>query len=250
MDTPSSDLQLALERSNERNTEEFLNKYKQLEEAAKQAFDLSENDSVMRYLENAAPFARYASELDYCREVRNLLQHRPKMGDRYAVAPSVQMIELLDKLIACLEERASVMQVAVPWSGIYWRALSDSVSSALSVMRDKMYTAVPVVDDKKVVGVFDGVALAGYLADCGDSSGLENGLTFADIQEYLALDSHDTEVYLFVPRAMYADELEDLFEEQFKRGKRVEIAFVTEHGKPDESILGMITAWDLLVKVD
>lgn len=117
-------------------------------------------------------------------------------------------------------------------------------------MRDKNYSAVPIISDGKAVGVFDGVALASYLADSAGEPRLENGLLFEDIEPYLALDAHDTEVYLFVARTMYADDLEDLFEREFRRGKRVEIAFVTEHGSPDEAVLGMITAWDLLVKID
>ena len=241
---------LEYELANEQLTEEFLDKYKQLEEAAKRVYGLSETESVMRYLESSGAFSRYATELDYCREVRNLLQHRPKLANAYAVTPSAQMIKLLDQLIARLENRTSVMQIAVLWAGIYWCSKTADVLTALSVMRDKNYSAVPLIEDRRVIGVFDGVALASYLADCKGESWLSKGLKFEDIESYLALDAHDTEVYLFVPRSMYAEDLEDLFEEQFRRGKRVEIAFITEHGRPEESVLGMVTAWDLLVKID
>ena len=231
-------------------TEEFLDKYKHLEATAKRVFDLDDGDSVMHYLENTGAFSRYAAELDYCREVRNLLQHRPRIADAYIVTPSFQMVKLLDQMIARLENRLSVMQVAVTWSDIYCRTADDGVLEALKVMRDKDYSAVPIVDNRRVTGVFDGVALAGFLADYEGESLIDDSLKFGDIASYLSLDAHDGETYLFVSRNMYADDLEDVFEEQFQRGKYTGVAFVTEHGARGESVLGMVTAWDLLVKID
>lgn len=36
-----------------------------------------------------------------------------------------------------------------------------------------------------------------------------------------------------------------MFQNSFKENKKLAVIFITENGKETESILGMITAWDL-----
>ena len=57
------------------NTELFLDKYKELENAAINEFKLPPDGSAVAKLEKRSEFKDIRFELNYCREVRNLLQH-------------------------------------------------------------------------------------------------------------------------------------------------------------------------------
>lgn len=54
------------------------------------------------------------------------------------------------------------------------------------------------------------------------------------------------EVFTFHSRQTYLDELEEEFQRQFDMNKRLGVAFITEHGKPDEAVSHMLTAWDVI----
>lgn len=81
------------------NAEIFIEKYKQLEKVVRSTYNLKASDSVAYYLKSQNRFKEFKEEIDYCREVRNLLSHREKIDNDFTVKPSVGMIEFIDTLI-------------------------------------------------------------------------------------------------------------------------------------------------------
>ena len=45
---------------------------------------------------------------------------------------------------------------------------------------------------------------------------------------------------------MSQEELENKFEEYYKKGKRVGIAFLTQNGTATEKLQGIVTPWDII----
>ena len=127
---------------------------------------------------------------------------------------------------------------------MYCRTLANPVVETITVMRQKVYTHVPIVEGRKIIGIFDENALFCYLADNGIVD-LE-GLTFIDIRDYIGLTDREMEVFTFHHKLTYLDELQNEFQKQFDRGKRLGVAFITETGKPDEDVISMLTAWDVI----
>ena len=103
------------------------------------------------------------------------------------------------------------------------------------------------MDDKRVIGVFDERSMFNYLAENGIVE-IDSELRFSDLFDYCSLERTDTEVFAFCARDMYVDELVAEFEKWFGQGKRLCAAFLTEHGKAEEALLGIVTAWDVLGK--
>ncbi len=77
----------------------FLNEYKRLERIAVDRYGFPDDGTAVSKLEKQSEFRKYKAELSYCREVRNLLQHNPKLADSFAVEPSDEMIRLLMQTI-------------------------------------------------------------------------------------------------------------------------------------------------------
>lgn len=71
-------------------------------------------------------------------------------------------------------------------------------------------------------------------------------MTFEEIKTYLSLDGREMEKFIFFSPTGYVEELEAKFEEAYRKGKRIGVAFITPTGKRTEKLQGIITPWDIL----
>ena len=47
----------------------------------------------------------------------------------------------------------------------------------------------------------------------------------------------------------YLESVEAVFDEAYAKHIRIRAVFLTEHGKPEEGLLGLITPWELIDKL-
>ena len=227
-----------------RKTELFLDKYKQLETAVSAQYDLHHSESAVSFLEHRPEYQTIKSELSYCREVRNLLTHNPKIYGRFAVEPSDEMLALLDRVIARILNPLRAKHIWISERNVSCRTMDDYVRPAMVEMRERMYTHIPIVRDGVVIGVFSENTLLNYLID-DETAHIDDGVTFSDIERYLPLDRHKAESFRFVGKETPVSEIGDLFAEADKNADRIGLVFVTNSGKKTEKLLGIISAWDV-----
>lgn len=193
------------------NADIFLDKYKQLEEVVKSTYKLNgkdNQDSVARYLENQNRFKAFKDEIEYCREVRNLLAHKKKINNDFAVVPSERMIEFIDTLIEKVRSRTKCLSIAIDLPHVFWQDLNGNVKDTMKMMQQKLYTHVPILENGVVVGVFDENSVFNYLAD-EEIVCVDDNLTFEDIKSFLSLADREMEEFIFIGRNCYVDELEE-----------------------------------------
>lgn len=227
------------------NTDAFLEKYKQVEAEVRSQYNYDGN-STFAFLQGLPKYKQMATTIKTCREVRNLLQHVPKYNGEYSIVPSDDLVTFLDKLIQKVSERKTCSDVGIRFKDIYWRALDDSVKEAMHVMRQRTYTHVPILDDKQhVIGVFDENSVFDYLADEGIID-VDEDLQFRSIQKYLSVSGREMEEFLFLRPSAYVEDLEVLIDQAFNVSKRVGMAFLTQDGKKDSPLFGIVTPWDII----
>lgn len=226
------------------NAQIFLDKFKVLESETREAYNLDINDSIMGKLLNDRHFSNIKKDINYCREIRNLLVHRQKIDNIYPLDPSNAIIAFLENLIFQIKNPPKINKVAIKKSEIYSKKLGDLVMPTMSEMRKKVFTHVPILDDGRVAGVFDENSIFNYIVD-ETIIEIDDKLTFQDIEKYLEINGRDMEVFLFIKNNATVYEVKDLFTKEFEKGHRVGIAFITDSGKLEEKILGMVTPWDL-----
>lgn len=228
------------------NADRFIDKYKQLEEAVRFTYGLREEDSVTHYLLNKDKFRSYRDEFQYCKEVRNLLSHKKKIGGSFAVEPSEEMIEFLDNLIAKVKNRPRCYDIHIRLGEVYHQTLDARVRDTLVTMHKSSYRCVPILDPRGVVaGIFDLDSFLSYIATRGADS-LNPELRFSDIADFISLDKKKEDKIIFVRDDSFADELEERIENALKKGVRTELAVVTANGSPKEKMLGIITPWEII----
>ena len=74
------------------NADEYIQKFKELESVVKETFGLNDWDSVTNFLSKRDEYRPFREEIKYCQEVRNLHQHKQKIGGEYPVEPTREMI--------------------------------------------------------------------------------------------------------------------------------------------------------------
>ncbi len=223
--------------------EEFLDLYKQLENIAVNQFGVKGDGTAVSQLQRMSEFKNIRSELDYIRDVRNLLTHRPRIDDDFAVEPTDAMIDLIKDTIRKIEKPLVATDIYIPLGEVLYAGMDTKVFSVMTSMFKKAYTHVPILDNSKVIGVFSDNTLMNYIL-YGNLI-IDSETRFSDIGDYLALGAHPAETYRFVGRNETVSKISDIFDEALKNSDRVGMIFVTEHGKSEEKLLGIITAWDV-----
>lgn len=225
--------------------DEFLDKYKRLEEVVRTAYHLESSKNPIYELKSRSKSSREASALDYCREVRNFLQHTPKVDGAYAVVPSDEMVAFIDKLIGRIVKRPKAIDVMVHSDRIVSCAPTDTVRDVITKMKESGHSTIPVLDDGHVVGMFDRDTVFLFATENPGKALPEDALV-SEMSAYTSLDNRKSEVFTFHAKDVYVDEIEQAFEAHSALGRRVSMAFITEHGKRDERIIGLLTAWDVI----
>ena len=114
-------------------------------------------------------------------------------------------------------------------------------------MKENVYTHIPVLDNKVVIGVFSEKFFLGALTEVEiiyDKFTTRFNDEF--IFKHCLIDNHVTEVFEFVSKNTYLEDVKEMFKKSFSQHKRLSLIFITEHGRKDEKLLGIITPWDVL----
>ena len=225
-------------------TEEFLDKYKQLENTVRNEYNLSNNDSVMNFLISNKEFKEIENELDLCRDIRNLLSHNPKINGEYLVYPSEEMIKLLDEVIQKVTKPLKASNVMVKKSELCFRGMQDNVKEAMAAMKEHSYKYIPILEDGVLVGMFSAKTILDIMTSEGVDA-FKDDATFERISKYIAIENVSSKTFAFVGNSTPLCEVKDIFKEDVEHKERINIIFVTQHGKSDEKLLGIITAWEI-----
>lgn len=226
-------------------TAEFLDLYRRLETVIKESYGAQlDGGSPVAWLSHRSDFKAIRGELNYCREVRNLLSHKGKIGDDYIVQPSEKMLLTLKETILKVENPPRADNLMVRLESVMTKTVDDLVRPAMEEMLRKSYTHVPIVEDGRVVGVFSENTLLAYLVD-EDIVEISRDMRFSDLQAYLPMENHASESFRFVSKDLLGSSISGLFEEGLANGDRIGMIFVTHSGKESQRLLGIITAWDV-----
>lgn len=225
--------------------EDFIEKYKELEELVKEEYALDDKSHPIHFLMNQDEFSFLKKEIDYCRQVRNFLQHENKINGSFAVTPSIEMVKLLDYVIEEVKYPLQAKDIMTKEEKVFYKSKKDIVIKSIIEMENK-YTHIPIVEDGKVTGVFSSSSLFGYMKDNKKFS-LEVDLTFEMLENYLLYNK--SERYLYISQNMRINRIKDLFDDYYKKAKRIGMMIVTESGKKEEKFLGIITPYDLLKEI-
>lgn len=226
--------------------EDFLERYRILEEELIQKYDTDEKSGspVVRFIadKEGRPFRE---KLNLCREIRNFLSHHSELDGEPLVEPSESIIRFLDEVTDYIRKPPLALAYATQFGDILKAGPKNKAVTVMKKMQKLGFSHVPVLQDGQLIGVFSigtffSFALNNNLAVLNDDMLIE------DFSELLLPDRHENERFLFLPESATLFEVKNEFEKRSQRSKRLAVIFITNNGSINGRILGMLTPWDVI----
>lgn len=182
-------------------------------------------------------------QLFLCNKLRNALAHN--FDDPPIADPRQDIVDFMKAIYAEITNPKTAANIMT--KNVRKTNTSENIYDVVDDMDRNNFTNVPVVDGGKVVAVLsERSALKWIAATKDDDVKLAEVHTVWDVERYLDdINAEDSDVYVFVAKDLNIYSVQDIFDEAIKNGRRVGALFVTNSGSHNESLLGIITAWDL-----
>lgn len=218
--------------------DEFLQKYKELEQLILSKFFVKEGESALWALGAVPEFVALRPHLNAIREIRNFLAHQPKYEDQSLILPTKSAVKIVETLMAKIQGPNTVYSICIKPSGILCAKIDDQVAPVIKLMQDKQYHIVPIIEKGKVVGVLS------------DSSkvikDVDADTTFYQLKEHIDLAEHIGRNIIFVAKDSTIESAKLQIAQCFKDGYRINAVFITETGKQTESLIGLLLPLQLV----
>ena len=225
----------------------FLDVFKQLEKFLRleSKFDFDES-SYKRNIESSTNrIVRNLENKDIlliAGKIRNLIVHNNKV-----VFPSQTFLSNFEQLVQKIIHPKLVTEVMIPTNQCVIAKPHQTFFEVSNLMKINRITTVPILENDKVVGVFSETTLFQTLVDSeGNIIYSLKESRFREFMDKFGLESNTYFSFKFVNRNSNVYDCLDYFEKGYNEYKRLELIFVTENGNPNESLLGLVSIFDLL----
>ena len=220
---------------------QFLERYREIEEWVLNNLNVTE----MKELEQMPQYKSLRSNLAFCRVLRNLLSHYDwsKAGNDMVIVTD-QAVRQVNNLYYSLNPM-TLMRLAIRAGQIFAPSLSDSVLAAVKVMQRNDYSYIPIVENYRIIGVFSTKTLMRLVAE-NVSSVFSESLKFKDIMDFIRLVDESNAHYGFINPNVTVEDVSLKFQRSKTRRMRLDVLFITDNGRSDGILQGMVTPGDIL----
>lgn len=204
-----------------------------------------ENIEAFSYFSLQKENKKFKHDIEVIRNIRNLISHvECKIDGKAVIEINENIIEKFKEIINFLENPPLVTSRYI--TKMFVVDLEEKLEILIKVMNEKKISHVPVLDeDKKLIGVFSENTIFSKLSD---DEIIEIGKEYKvkDYEKYIKIENHSSEYFDFIKRNEELSAAQTLFNKSIKKDKKLVMLFITENGKKNEKILGILTPWDLL----
>lgn len=233
-------------------SEKFLQIYNELDDYMRKKLhseQYTDHSTLLRQMTDInSVFKDYYKDLKMFADMRNILVHNPYKGEADPIfMPNEKIIEIYENIKNLVLYPKKALSIAISRKFIYTTTLESNALEVMQIMNDKVYTHVPVMEGEEMIGVFSENTLLSYLARNKDAIILKD-MKIEEFKDFIPLNNHLSEHFEFVGRNALLVEVEQVFRRGLINRKRIAVVYITESGRPQEKLLGMITAWDIAGK--
>ncbi len=218
-----------------------MERYREIEEWVLNNLNISE----MKDLEQIPQYKSIRSNLAFCRMLRNLLSHYDwsKAGNDMVIVTD-QAVRQVNNLYYSLNPQ-TLMRLAIRVGQIFAPAPTDSVLAAVKLMQRNDYSYIPIVENHRIMGVFSTKTIMQLVAE-SNTTHFSETLKFSEIADIIRLKEESEAHYGFIDPNMNMEDVNAKFQRSKTRKKRLDVLFITDNGKSDGLLQGMITPVDIL----
>lgn len=228
--------------------ERFENAYSTLEELVRENYGPFGNNSPIYWWEREMLRGKERGKMKMLRELRNLFAHNPTFEEGREVAyPTEEAIGFLLHQIERAKQPDSLASFMVPYEKVLKARLDDHVWEKIVKMKASGFSSLPIVDDyENVIGVLSEKLITSLLVK-------HKALCFSELLKFEDLETEirgldDNVIFLSYARMRY--EAENILADNWNRGRRIDMIFVTRNGQSTTPLMGILTPHDLFGNSD
>lgn len=179
-------------------------------------------------------------------ELRNAIVHDFGRDNMEIIAePHLKQVELFERILReVMDPPKALDTIAVRFKNLYTASMEAPVREVMTNMTREGFSYVPVMEEGRMIGVFSDETIFQYVRQEGFVD-IRKEFRLKDLALYLTVEAHEKETFQFASRKESVADLEERLVNTSKGEKRLEVVFLTENGRPEEKLLGMVTVWDL-----
>lgn len=228
------------------NTEEFLKIFNEIEKhlrkLAQVDFRPSFGQIVRELIEKNSIVRSYRYDLEEYAELRNAIVHA--VTKKPIAEPLPETVEAIKKIYEDLISPPRALEIAS--SPVYSCDINSNIIDVIKTMKKEVYTYVPVYDGREFIGVFSEASILRWLGDSVTEGGfILDKEKIGELQKYFDQPDDPFNSYKFISKDTSVFDIREEFLKFVQKRNRLGAIFITEHGAPNEKLLGIITAWDL-----
>lgn len=228
------------------NSERFIYAYNRIEKEMQKLSGL--NNGFMPFSRlidktkgNNAIIRRYEMDLREFGDLRNAIVHSRTGKDFVIAEPHASIVEMIEQIDKELSEPLTVGQMYR--RRVHTMQAHDTLEAALRLMKEKHFNQIPIYDRREFVGLVTPTGITYWLTD--QATGQNISWEMPTLYDIYLHEKH-RKSYAFIKASQTVYEAEEYFKKAFSRGRRMEALLITEHGRPHEKLLGIITPLDLV----
>lgn len=189
----------------------------------------SQDRSVLRYKDDLKEFA----------DLRNAIVH--ERTDGHVIAePNDRAVKDFERIRAALLSPPAVIPLFQ--RSVQSRNVDEAVGKAVSDMRSGSFSQLPILSNGKVTALLTSETVVRWLAS--EVSNDLVSLMDTKITEVLP-HTEDLDHFCFLSRRATLHEVLVCFEDFAARGKDLDAILISQDGKPEQTLLGILTVYDL-----
>lgn len=185
---------------------------------------------------------RYFDDLQVFNSLRNVMVHQKKNVEYVIAEPHTEVVQNIEKIAHDLIQPVKI--IPKYRSDVKCFDIEDSLATVLIEVKSRGYSQFPIYENTQFTGLLTENGIANWLSRSINEDLVSISETkVKDVIEFEEMTNH----YDFVSRNTSVFEAKEKFLNHLEKGAvKLDALLITEHGKKSESLLGIITPWDIL----
>ena len=220
--------------------EQFMEKCLEFEQIVRTLYPVYETESPYMYISRLEEFENYVDDINVIRILRNTFAHN------ITIINGVEAIDIKPIVYESLLHILQILKHPDPVETIASQHIicaneQQTIHDVMKQMKQYNLSQIPILKNNIVQGVFSENTVFQLLIHHKNNIQEKK---IKDVLNYCNIQSHSNEYYEFISKNIPVS----MAKKRFKRvgKKRLSMLLMTEHGKENEPLLGIITAWDFI----
>lgn len=228
------------------NFQEFLHAFNELHQAVAEKVNKAPDTHFGELLGTASKqkdkvIETYYSQINFYRELRNLLTHNT-INDEAVAQPSDFLIEEMKQVTRKIKYNKVAKDLFL--RKVYSIDEEDKLVDVLNFVKNEHYTQFPVFKGNKLVGIITSIGITKFLADHIDED--LSSIKETRIKDVLEVEE-EQDFFEVIPQDTSIFDIEELFMNRMKEGRTNYVLLIAKNNqvKKREDLVGIITPWDM-----